>query len=141
MGIHHASGSSLKIRLPVNTHGARTKPVVHSRKAAERWAHAAKVAEHGFLKSLNPEELAEVERQKICLAPTISLESEDQNDSDSSDWQDISDIGHLNGILHGEEVMEISHEGGEYELARDLHQWLANKWRKEKGCVRFKEPF
>ncbi|KAK0486790.1 hypothetical protein EDD18DRAFT_1111012 [Armillaria luteobubalina] len=141
MGIYRASSSSLKICLPVNMHGAHTKPVVHSQKAAERQAHAAKVAEHGFLKSLNPEELAEVERQKICLALTISLESEDQNDSDSGDWQDISDIRHLNGILRGEEVMEISHEGGEYELARDLHQRLANKWRKGKGCIRFKEPF
>lgn len=76
--------------------------------------------------------MAEVASQKIQLAPIIDLPD---NDIDSSDWQDISDVTRLNGILRGDETMEISHEGGEYELARDLCERLTKKWRKQRGCV------
>ncbi|KAK0478995.1 hypothetical protein IW261DRAFT_1420325 [Armillaria novae-zelandiae] len=133
MGIHRASGSSSKIRLPVTVRGNRTKPLLHSRKAVERRSLAVKLAESKYLNNLTPEQLAEVESQKIRLAP--SLDFADDNALDSNDWQDLEDVARLDSVLRGSEVMEISHEGSEYELARDLHERLREKWRKKKGVV------
>ncbi len=51
MGLHRASGSSSKIRLPVSTRGNRMRSVLHSCKAVEKHSLAARAAEKEHLKS------------------------------------------------------------------------------------------
>ncbi|KAK0441211.1 uncharacterized protein EV420DRAFT_1769035 [Desarmillaria tabescens] len=139
MGLHRASGSSSKIRLPVSIRGNRTKSVLHSCKAVEKRARAAKAAEKEHLKNLTPEQLAEIQSQKIQLS-AASDHPEDDEDYDSNSWQDIEDVARMNGILRGDETMEISHEGREFELARDLREKLTEKWKKRQRCVRSEHP-
>ncbi len=63
---------------------------------------------------------------------------DNDDDDDSGSWQDISDAARLDGVLRGNEVIEISHEGGEFELARELRERLSTKQRKQQTYVLFK---
>ncbi|PBK84536.1 hypothetical protein ARMGADRAFT_1037031 [Armillaria gallica] len=114
MGIHHASGSSSKIWLPISVKGNQVK---------------TRVAEREHLKDLTPEQLAEIQSQKVQLVAASDL-PEDDNDDDSCSWQDVADVARIDRILHGEETMEISYEGREFELVRDFQEKLTKKWRK-----------
>ncbi len=80
---------------------------------------------------LTSEQLSELEAQRIQLTSASQL-PDDDDDDDPSSWQDISDAARLDGILWGNEVIEISHEGGEFELARELRERLSIKWRKQR---------
>ncbi|KAK0493030.1 hypothetical protein EDD18DRAFT_1356940 [Armillaria luteobubalina] len=116
----------VKICLPIIGRGHKTKTVLHSWKAVEKHIHASRATERDYLQNLMPEQIAEVESQKIQLAPLL----DSPEDDDTSNWQDIAG---LNGILCGDEVLEISHKGGEYEMARDLCERLTAKWQKQRG--------
>ncbi|KAK0499108.1 hypothetical protein EDD18DRAFT_1350544 [Armillaria luteobubalina] len=121
------------MRLPVKTIGNCTRPILHSRKAVEKRARVARATEQYYLNNLTPEQRAEVEVQKIHLAPTTDPQPDHLDDIDDPNWQDISDVSMLDAVLRGEKAMDISHEGGEYELANDLRDKLISKWRKSRG--------
>ncbi len=79
----------------------------------------------------------ELEAQRVQL--TLALQLPDDHDNfDSGSWQDISNATRLDGILWGNEVIEISHEGREFELVRDLQERLSTKWRRQRMYVWFK---
>ncbi|KAK0207394.1 hypothetical protein IW262DRAFT_1302739 [Armillaria fumosa] len=136
MGVHHISGSSAKMQLPVKTIGNRTRPILHSHKAVEKRARVARATEQDYLNNPTPEQRTEVEVQKIHLAPTTDPQPDHWDDIDDPNWQDISDVSMLNAVLRGEKAMDISHEGGEYELANDLRDKLISKWQKSRGHKR-----
>ncbi|KAK0435509.1 hypothetical protein EV421DRAFT_1908584 [Armillaria borealis] len=132
MGIQRATGSSSKIHLPVPVRTGQNRTVLHSHKAIEKCCQAARVVEKDYLKNLTPEQLSVIENQWTQFAAASELPDND-DDFDSGAWQDISDATRLDEILQGNEVIELSHEGGEFELVRELQERLSTKWRKQQS--------
>ncbi|KAK0471454.1 hypothetical protein IW261DRAFT_1571959 [Armillaria novae-zelandiae] len=73
-----------------------------------------------------PEQCAKVEVQKIHLVPMTDPQPDHLDNGNDSNWQDISDVFMLDAVLCGDKAMDISHEGGEYELANNLRDKLVN---------------
>ncbi|KAK0211407.1 hypothetical protein IW262DRAFT_1467820 [Armillaria fumosa] len=130
MGIQRVTGSFSKIHLPVSGHGGHNKSILHSCRAIEKHCLAAQVIEKEYFKGLTSKQISEIEAQRTQLASALEVPN-DNDDFDSGSWEDISDAARLDGVLRGNEVMEISHEGGEFELARELREQLSTQWRKQ----------